>query len=295
MHHVRTGMKRRQFLSLLAAAPVALLAASCGSSDNGSSGETTTVPTSTLPPVTTAAGIAHPTGADEIILRLAWDGGFVAPGTLFMRLPRVLIAGDGSVYVQGAQIEMYPGPLLPPILVGKITEAEIQDVLAKAFAANLFRQITYGQPDVGIADAPNTILILNVNGTTYTHDAYALGMGGTDAGETNPDRKAFADFVAQLEPLTLGVKDSQPYAAPRFAIRATPADQAPPPDDIKPNEAQWPVAAGVKLAAASECAVVEATAVGTLFANSTQITQFVDEGVKYVLVVRPMLPGDAGC
>lgn len=289
-------MKRRQFLALLAAAPLALVAASCGSSGNGSTGETTTTaPPSTLPPVTTVPGIEHPTGPDDVILRLSWDGGFVAPGTLFMRLPRLLIAGDGSVYVQGAQTEMYPGPLLPPILVGKVNEAEIQDVLAKAQAANLFRQVTYGQPDIGIADAPNTILVLNVNGTTYTHDAYALGMGGDGNGESNPDRKVFADFVTQLEPLANGVQGSQPYSAPRFAIRATVADEAAPTDGVTPNEVAWPAAAGVTLASASECAVVEAGNIGDLFTTATQITRFVENGIKYVLVVRPMLPGDAGC
>lgn len=286
-------MMRRRFLALLAAAPVALVAASCGSSNNGSgNASTTTTAASTLPPDTTTPGIAHPTGADDVVLRLAWDGGFVAPGTIFVRLPRLLITGDGSVYVQGAQIEIYPGPLLPPVLVGKITEAEIQAVLTKAQSLNLFRQIAYGQPDGGIADAPNTILDINANGGSFKHDAYALGMTGT---ESNADRRAFADFVTQLEPLAMGVPDSQPYSAPRFAIRATPADQAPPPDDVKPNDAQWPADAGVKLNAAAECAVVEASTVGELFAQSTQITRFVDGGVSYVLMVRPMLPGDPGC
>jgi hypothetical protein len=57
----------------------------------------------------------------------------------------------------------------------------------------------------------------------------------------------------------------------------------------------WPTGTGVKLADASECAVVQADAVASVFADATQITQFVEGDQKYVLAVRPMLPGDTGC
>lgn len=287
---VTPGMNRRSFLAALGVVPAALLAVSCGNAEGPSdTTPSSTVAPTTLPPVD---GIEHPIGPEEVVLRLSWEGGFVAPETLFMRLPRVLVAGDGAVYFQGAQPAIYPGPLLPPVLVGRITEEALQTLLVAARDGDMFRTITYAQPDSGIADAPNTLLVIHANGATYTHDAYALGIGGT---ETDPDRIAFQKFVELLEPLAAGVPDSVAFAAQRYAIRASAADQVPAPDDIEPNEVAWPAGAGVRLAAANDCAVVDAADIGTLFNEATQITRFVDAGVKYVLAVRPLLPGDPGC
>lgn len=288
-------MNRRTFLAALGVVPVALLAVGCADSDGptdtapGTTGPGTTAAPTTLPPVT---GIEHPLSADEVVLRLSWEGGFVPAEMLFVRLPRVLVAGDGSVYFQGAVPAVYPGGLLPSVLVGRISEDELQTILVAAQDGNMFRTVTYKQPDIGVADAPNTLLVINANGETYTHDAYALGIGGT---ETDPDRIAFQKFVELLEPLAAGLPDSKPFAAERYAIRATNAAEAPPTDGVTPNEVPWPAATGVSLAAASKCAVVDAADLGALFNEATQITRFVDGDVKYVLVVRPMLPGDAGC
>ena len=282
-------MKRRQLLALVAVAPLALLASACGSRTSVSTDGSTTVPSTEAP--TTAPGITHPTGGDDVVIRLTYDGGFVAPGTIFSRLPRLLITGDGSVYFEGAQIEIYPQPLLPPILVGTISEGELQALLQSAESGGLFRAVTYGQPSTGIADAPNTILVINANGTTYTHDAYALGMAGE---ETNEDRHHLYEYVSLLEPIANGVPNTHSFGATRFAIRATPASQVPD-DGVAPSEAVWPQAAGVRLADAAECQVVDATSLGTLFNEAKQNTRFVEDGVKYVLIVRPMLPGDPGC
>ena len=43
-----------------------------------------------------------------------------------------------------------------------------------------------------IADAPDTVVTITVDGQTYTHQAYALGFDE----ETDPARQRLADFVA---------------------------------------------------------------------------------------------------
>ena len=285
-------MNRRRALAALATAPFALLAAACGTrTEVSTAASTTSTPPTEVP---TTPGITHPTGGDDVVISLTYDGGFVAPGTIFTRLPRLLIAGDGSVYFEGAQIEIYPQPLLPPILVGRISEGELQALLLGAESGGLFRNITYGPPEANVADAPNTVLVINANGVTYTHDAYALGIGGEDA-ETDEDRQNLLEYVSLLEPIAYGVPDTRSSAATRFAIRATAADEAPPADGITPNELAWPEGSAVRLADAAECQVVAASSIGMLFNEATQITRFVDNGIKYVLLVRPMLPGDLGC
>jgi hypothetical protein len=272
---------------------VAILA-SCAGTPAGSPG---TTPPSGPSGAGTSSGpgptIEHPTGADDVVISLRIDGGFVAPGVIFGRMPRLVLAGDGSVYFEGAQIEIYPQPLLPPVLVSRVEESVVQRLLDTARRLGLLRTVTYGLPPNGIADAPSTtVTIAAAAGGTWVHDAYALGLAGV---EVDPARAALAEFVDQLAPLVAGVDPATSFVAARYAIRAIPADQAPPPDGIAPNEVVWPTGTGVTLAAAADCATVDRAAIGSLFDQATQITRFVDEGVKYVLTVRPMVPGDPGC
>ncbi|WP_339938353.1 hypothetical protein, partial [Undibacterium luofuense] len=48
-----------------------------------------------------------------------------------------------------------------------------------------------------VADAPNTVVTINANGTTYTHSAYALGIGG-ETTELTPARTALLKFVNSM-------------------------------------------------------------------------------------------------
>jgi hypothetical protein len=302
-------MMRRTFLAALTAVPLALIATACGS-DGGTgrgdvdTGASTAPPTD--PPTTEAPGtdtpttspttppstaIVHPTGRDDVVLRLSWEGGFVMEEYAFRRLPRLLITGDGTVYTEGATPAIYPGPLVSPVFVGKITEDQLQELLATARDADLFRTVEY-QANPNIADAADTRLEIHANGATFVHTAYALDLEE----QTDADRDALRDYVERLEDLAASDLGSTPYAPSRFAINATPAAQAPAPEPgITPAEVAWPAGAGVGLATAGECAVVEGEAVASLFASAKQDTRFVDDDVAYVLFVRPLLPGDHGC
>jgi len=297
-------MNRRSFLAgLVIPLSAAAFLAACGDDAGGDrpdidGTDPTTIPPTTAAPVPTAAPstapatIRHATGADDVVLELSYEGGFVPANFFFVRLPRVLVTGDGSVYTQGAQIKIFPQPLLAPVLVGKITEARLQALLADASEADLFRDITYASRN-DIADAPDTVLVINVNGASYTHSAYALGF---DPKELDADRQAFVDYVGILDALAAEDLASVPFAADQYAIMATPEEQAGDPGDgIVPNEIAWPSGTGVTLVTAAECQVVQASTLGTTFAEATQITRFIDAGQKFVLAVRPMLPGDVGC
>ena len=287
-------MRRPTFRSRLAAVTATVVALAAGAGTPAGS-PATTAPASTTGPTSSSgpvASINHPEGPQDVVISLKIDGGFVAPGAIFGRMPRVVLAGDGSVYFEGAQIEIYPQPLLPPVLVSTADETLVQRLLAAARRLDLFRTLSYGPPPAGIADAPNTIVTISAAGGTWVHDAYALSMAGT---EVDPARAALAEFVQLLEPLAMGMDPVTSFVAERYAIRATPADQAPAPDGITPNEVAWPSGTGIPLAGAADCATVLRSAIGDLFDRATQITRFVDGGVKYVLTVRPMVPGDPGC
>jgi hypothetical protein len=155
-----------------------------------------------LPPV--PDDYQHPTAEDEVVVEYAEVGGFVPREFAFQQTPNVLVSGDGRVFGPGAQIAIFPGPLLPAVQVQPITEDGIQAILAAADEAGLLQDIEYEQP-TNVADASTARVVINVNGETYVHEAYALGLAlpGEEGGqETSPERRALADFIAELNDLT---------------------------------------------------------------------------------------------
>jgi len=60
----------------------------------------------------------------------------------------------------------------------------------------------------------------------------------------------------------------------------------------KPTQVPWPTDLGVTLAGAVDCARVDAAKIGTLFADATQLTFFVEDGTTYAVSAVAVLPGD---
>src|SRR4029453_11312592 len=134
----------------VAIAAVAALASACGglgSDDPGSGGATGASGTT---------GIEHPTGASDLILRVAYEGGFVAYEYTLGTTPFWSLFGDGTLIVPGPQIEIYPGPALPNLTATPVSEDGIQAILQAARDAGLMDgDQNYG--DMCIADAANTV------------------------------------------------------------------------------------------------------------------------------------------
>ena len=250
-----------------------------------------------LPPV--ADDYQHPNGADDVVIEYAEVGGFVPREFAFQQTPNVLVSGDGRVFGPGAQIAIYPGPLLPAVQVQPITEQGIQAILAAADAAGLFQQVDYEQP-TNIADASTARVTINVNGATYVHEAYALGLAGAGDGgeETTPERQALADFVAQLNDLTGLVGADQLgeqtlFDPAEFGIEAIVVEDLSVygGDGIEPTLVDWPADVSVRLVDGSTCTVVPASEVAEVFGAANQLTFFTDADVTYQVLVKPILPG----
>jgi hypothetical protein len=290
-------MQRRILLPLVAIASFIAFGLSACGDDSESIPGTDPNTGETLPPVNTSPDrIEHPTGADDVVLRIGYEGGFVPVEYAFLDLPVLLVTGDGRLIVQGPQIEIYPGPLLPNMQQRTISEAGIQALLRLAEEHDLFGDITY-EDDPMIADASDTVVTISANGDTYEHRAYALGTRGD---ETDAARAELASFVERASDIvtaagadTLGPE--LPFEATSYLIRATAADEATAPDDIGPTIVDWPADAPVRLADAEECATVPAESFTDLFATATQLTWFADAGVTYQVTVKPQLPGVPTC
>jgi hypothetical protein len=308
-------MDRRTFLTALLGTPaLAAVITACGDTSStplrprgtvdtvpgtdtpGSTGSTVVT---TVPP---ADGVAHPTGANDVVLRFGYEGGFVAPDSLFSRTPTMLITGDGRVLTPNVVPAVFPGPLVQGLNVQTISEQGLQKVLAAANTAHLLAPApSYDLPNgVGIADAADTVVTIAANGTTFVHTAYALDITASDSMASTPARDALAKFVASLGDLAAIVGADQlgapaPFVPPAYRIRATPYTPQPTPDQPAPTILAWPASVGVALSSASSCVVVDTAKLGDVFVKATQITYFTDAGVTYQLAVAPVLPGDTGC
>ena len=288
-------MNRRFFLLSMTVAPIVAVIAACGDPTQQSTSTEPTTPGTT--PTTIPAGLSHPTGADDVVVRLAYEGGFVAPDYLFASIPQLLVSGDGRAFTQGLFPEVYPGPLLPNILVRTINEDGIQLLLGVANAAGLLAPPADYTGGTQIADAPDTVLTINGNGGTFIHSAYALGI---DNPET-PARARLLDAVTSLSDveLTVGAAKlgtNETFVATTYRLRATATDpSALVGQEPAPIVIDWPAATGVSLADAGDCARVDAEAVGSLFIDATQNTYFRDGDIVYHLAVRGVLPGDPAC
>ncbi len=271
----------------------ALGVAACGSDSESPAAE------DSLPPV--VDGYQHPTGADDVVVEYAEIGGFVPREFAFQQTPNVLVSGDGRAFAPGAQIEIYPGPLLPSVQVQPVTEAGIQAILSAADEAGLFKQIDYEQP-TNIADAPTARVAINVNGETYVHEAYALGLAnlGESGHETTPERQALADFIAQLNDLAgltgaENLGEQTAFEPSEYGIEALAIDDLSVygSDGIEPTVVDWPADATVRLADAAICTVAAASEVGETLSAANQLTFFTEDGVTYQVLAKPILPGTA--
>lgn len=264
-------------------------------------------------PGTGGGGIDHPTDPSVPLLSITYEGGFVAPATLYERLPIFALHGDGSVITPGAQTAIYPGSALPPIFTQPLSEEGIQAVLAAGLAAHLDRDGDYSDlGQMGVADAATTTFTFTVDGTTHHVTAYALGMEGEQQpGQSDAMwqmREGLQELVTKIgDPASLvpagSLGDPVPYQGEAGQLLVGP--YRPDPQLTEPR-VDWPLATplatlGESMAGLDEgtrCAVLSGedwTTVRALAANANQLTPWVSGGQRYSIAFRPLLPDEPGC
>jgi hypothetical protein len=259
-----------------------------------------------------APRITHPAGADQLVLGVEDTGGFVAPSTTLVRLPIFSLYGDGTQIEAGAETEIYPGAALPPILARSVSETGIQAILQAALDAGLDHDARFTDlGSVGIADATTTVFTLTVDDVTHRTEIYALSMlpeqpdGMSD--QEWRTRQALADLVRRLAILeswlpadSLGV--SEPFHGTRAEILVSPYR---PDDALTEPPLQWPLdsalaSIGDPTAAAplTRCGIVSAgdwTSLERDAEAANELTPWVDDGARYAIAFRPLLPDEPGC
>jgi hypothetical protein len=172
--------------------------------------------------------------------------------------------------------------------------------LAAADEAGLYADIDYSA-DLNVADASTAMVTINVDGGTWVHEAYALGIGaasGQDDADVAAEREALNDFLARVSDLAtlVGPDELGPteiFEPDEYLIEALVVDDplAYGNGDIEPTIVVWPAGATIRLADAASCTVVLATEVGEVLESANQLTLFSDDGIIYQVLAKQKLPG----
>jgi len=258
-----------------------------------------------------SGGIDHPTGADQLVLRVATGGGFVTLEYNLRSVAGISIYGDGRMIVEGPMIEIYPGPSLPNLRVSHLSEDAIQAILQQARTAGLLGQdATYDYPCV--TDLPTTTFTVTAEGKTHTVSAYALGF--TEGAEASADcqgvdaeaRTKLYDFQVKLGDLRSwlpegSVGQEEPFEPSEMRIYVQPYRGDP---ELTQEPADWPLASLTAFGdedpnfADLRCGVIGGDDLKVLLPEArtaNELTPWTSEGGEFSLIFRPLLPDEHTC
>ncbi len=298
--------------------PAALLLVALGAAACSSGGAPTAAPPSpatvtpgspvvpTSVPSPSFDGIAHPTGAAEVVLRFDEAGGFVPPEWLAARLPYFTLYGDGRVvFVQTTAKQPNRSDNVAvgmPLRTAVLSEEQISELLAYALndGGLAIAKTDYQNPMV--ADAPTAVFTINADNDTKTVSVMALGMEG----QPGPDTAILKRLAALGERLRNfdqgGTLGSAPYEA--AAYRAVILEQQGlqgvqvrdwPWTDIGRADFAFPgdpnaLRQGTKVLTPAQAAAVGVDPYQNGIASGVWLRA--DDGKVYSLVLRPLLPDD---
>lgn len=291
-------MRRIAPLLLPAVVALSVLLAACSAGPGGSGGP-----------------ITHPSG-DDLILRVDYRGGMLGAALALTNFPTFSLAGDGRVFVPGAQVDLFPGPALPAVNVRSLTEEGIQAVLDLVASTNLFHaNAQFRGAQNFLADAPDTVFTLHADGQEVEVVVYGLGIldpAGSYPGISADELAAHRILFQLLE--RLGTMDAWvpsggwadaawgPFKpdALRLIVRNADAD---PPDDSGIGNAllDWPddsdpATFGELVGNTGErCGVVSGERADdwyTALSSANQLTRFVKDEHRNQVTVRFQLPDE---
>jgi len=161
----------------------------------------TPTPAPTPTPSFGADQIEHPTGANEIVLRMEEGGGFVPFGFLVTQAPQFTLYGDGTVIFQ--QVDTRGAPFgsvaYLPWVVGHLNEEGIQALLQFALSTGRLANARESYDNPTIADASSTIFTLNAAGMEKVVNIYALFEMPDANVPDQADRAGFSQLSAALK------------------------------------------------------------------------------------------------
>jgi hypothetical protein len=299
-------MPDRRF-ALPAVALIALAVAACtqAAAPSGSPGLGTGPGLSPSPTIGPAGTIEHPTGPTDVVLRLEEGGGFVPVEFNLTQVPIFTLFGDGLVLFRNPadQPQADNSGLLRylPLKAAKLTEEQIQEVLAFAIGPGGLGTARDNYPNDMIADAPTATFTLHAGGREKVVSVYGLGLTEPEG----PDALARRNFLALAERLRNfddgGTYPTVAHDPPGYRAfltevsgvvvptHAWPWRELTPADFATPKD---PNAGFVFPQRVLSPAEVEALGLGDLRGGAQGIYLEGPDGKLYSLSLRPLLPGE---
>ncbi len=136
----------------------------------------TPIPSPSPSPTFNPDQIEHPTGANDIILRMGSGGGHMLFGFDLISAPVFTLYGDGTVIFQPVDNRGAPFGAVPnlPWTIGHMDEEGIQALLLYALDTGRLANAKANYDHPGIADAGTTVFNLNAGGVEKVVTVYAL-------------------------------------------------------------------------------------------------------------------------
>lgn len=289
-------IRPRQTGSFVTLAVLLVLAGGCGSDD-------APAPTAPPPPEPPPVGpppatLDLPDDAGHFFLEV-WEGpAFVPIEYLVGRPPQYALTVGGDLFYEGPTIEIFPGPLLPNIQQGSVSEADLAAIM-EATAATGVSQVgeeNIPQPESGpiIADIPAIEI--------YLRDRRGLHLLRVDAyassAHTDPRVAAIRDLMELLD-RTASDTAAETYSGERVQVYASTGAMLPDPSVL--NERPWPLPdppPGDEGNQPFECRVYEGQDAADLleiFADANHGTRWNHEGTLHQLLARSLLPREEPC
>ena len=293
---------------------VALLVAACSAS--------TGLPAPSIPPgdlpssgptgsptgsPTELAGLEHPLGATDVVLRYDVGGGMMMAGFAASQVPTFTLYGDGRIVFRNTAQELPPmlGSVMRtnPLRTARLSEDQIQELITYAL----------GDGGLGVARAQyDNPMVTDVGTTTFSIDAggvkkdvsiYALGME-TEGVPDLPARRAFSALATRLADFDQGgsipTDIYEPTAYRGILMDGTgmvdPAVIAWPWPDIEPSDFKGPADPNAFQLATKTLTPDEVAALGIRDPEGGFTGLLISgpgDGKQYSFSLRPLLPDDA--
>lgn len=290
-------LKKPALSATLAALTVALaLGAGCGSDEAPAP---TAPPPPEPPPVGPPPATLELPADPEVFFLEIWQlPGFVPIEYALGRPPRYAVTVGGEFYYEGPTIEIFPGPLLPNIQRGQLSEADLDGVIEAAAATGISQlgEVNIPQPTTGpvIADAPTYEVVLRDRQGSHLLRIEALGAES----HTDPRVLAVRELMQRLDQASADTS-TEAYSGERVQVYVSVGPMLP--DVSVLNERPWPLPdppPREEDAEGFECRVYEGQVAVDLLetlADANHGTRWDYEGALHQLLARSLLPREEGC
>lgn len=242
--------------------------------------------------------------AGNPMIQIHSEGGFVPVEWNLGNGPTFTVTYDGEFIFPGVTTLEYPGKLLPPYMVGDLSEEEMETIRGYLEEMGLagIEDEHDGSVDK-VADASTEVIRYWDDGGVHRYSVYALGISDRPVSETTA---AFAELFEYLHQLSASVGAAE-YTAESVQVIAGADYVGPDPDfvDIRDwplegeNPDDWDELTTVGDSQVWTCKVFDGSVL-TQFADATQVTLWMHpnesaDAQNFKLLVRPILPGEEGC